>query len=248
MRLFISATILSRTSAVWALSSRLLLVNRSASAFATTFATMLRTAGVPRISLVCPSNCGSGRRTVSTAVQTGQDVFLLELLVRADLEPPGVLLDLAANELHESLLEAGLVRAALRRRDDVDVGAEHRVVAGPPAQRDVDLGLTRNLGRDHVAVLLQHGDVLGERAGALDAPGVRQGGVGCEVAHVLRDAAGEPEGLADGFLTALVDDLERETGNEERGLPGTGGEFIHLELGALGEDLPIGPVADARSR
>ena len=33
-----------------------------------TLATIARTAGVPRISFVCPSNCGSGRRTVSTAV------------------------------------------------------------------------------------------------------------------------------------------------------------------------------------
>ena len=69
MRAFISETTLSSTSAVCVLSSRLVDANRSVSSFATTFATMARTAGVPRISFVCPSNCGSGRRTVSTAVR-----------------------------------------------------------------------------------------------------------------------------------------------------------------------------------
>jgi hypothetical protein len=69
MRDFISATILSRTSADCVLSSRFGEANFSAIALATTFATMLRTAGVPRISLVWPSNCGSGKRTVNTAVR-----------------------------------------------------------------------------------------------------------------------------------------------------------------------------------
>ncbi len=68
MRDFISATTLSSTSADWALSSRFGEPNLSAMAFCTTWATIARTAGVPRISLVWPSNCGSGRRTVSTAV------------------------------------------------------------------------------------------------------------------------------------------------------------------------------------
>ena len=35
----------------------------------TTLRTIARTAGVPSTSLVCPSNCGSGSRTVSTAVR-----------------------------------------------------------------------------------------------------------------------------------------------------------------------------------
>ena len=50
--------------------------------------------------------------------EAGQDVVLLELVV-ADLEAARVLLDLLAEELEQALLEAGLVRAALRRRDDV---------------------------------------------------------------------------------------------------------------------------------
>ena len=177
MRLFISATIFSSTSAVCALSSRFELAKRSAIAFAIVFATMLRIAGVPRISFVCPSNCGSAMRTVSTAVRPARMSSFSSLsppfVDGGDLEPAGVLLDLGAQELDQPLLEPGLVRAALRRRDDVHEAAEDRVVPGPPAQRDVDLALARQLGRDHVAVLLQHRHGLGVAAGAVDAPGAR---------------------------------------------------------------------------
>src|SRR5206468_3008062 len=54
---------------VWALSSRFVDAKRSVKALVTTFRTIWRTAGVPSTSFVCPSNCGSGRRTVSTAVR-----------------------------------------------------------------------------------------------------------------------------------------------------------------------------------
>jgi hypothetical protein len=69
MRLFISATTLSSSSAACALSSRFVLVRRARRASESTFATMARAAGVPSTSFVCPSNCGSGMRTVSTAVR-----------------------------------------------------------------------------------------------------------------------------------------------------------------------------------
>ena len=68
MRDFISDTILSSTRALCALSSRLDDAYFSASCFAMTDDTIERTAGVPSISLVWPSNWGSGSRTVSTAV------------------------------------------------------------------------------------------------------------------------------------------------------------------------------------
>jgi hypothetical protein len=58
-----------------------------------------------------------------------------------DLEASSVLLDLAADDLHQPLLEAGLMRSALRRRDDVHERARDVLVACPPAQRDVDLAL-----------------------------------------------------------------------------------------------------------
>ena len=46
---------------------------------------------------------------------------------------------------------------------------------------------------------------------------------------------------------ALVGDVEREAGHQERGLAGAPEELVGLELGALGEDLPVCPVPDARA-
>ena len=69
MRDFISATTFSSNMAACVLSSRFELSRRSVRAFAMVFETMLRTAGVPRTSLVWPSNCGSASRTVTTAVR-----------------------------------------------------------------------------------------------------------------------------------------------------------------------------------
>ena len=68
MRDFISETTFSSSRAACALSPRLVDVRRSVSSVSTTLATMARTALVPRTSLVWPSNCGSARRTVTTAV------------------------------------------------------------------------------------------------------------------------------------------------------------------------------------
>lgn len=69
IRDFISLTIFSSSSVDCALSLRLLEFSRAVISCSTTLATMDRTAEVPRISLVCPSNWGSARRTVSTAVR-----------------------------------------------------------------------------------------------------------------------------------------------------------------------------------
>ena len=68
MRVFISETTFSHRVFACALSARPVACRRALSWSDTTFSTICRTAGVPRISLVCPSNCGSARRTVSTAV------------------------------------------------------------------------------------------------------------------------------------------------------------------------------------
>ena len=58
----------SRVSFAWAFSARLVEVRNFLSSLATTLRTMVRAAGVPRISLVWPSNWGSASRTVTTAV------------------------------------------------------------------------------------------------------------------------------------------------------------------------------------
>ena len=56
------------TSLASAFSARLVEVRNAFSSAATTLRTTARAAGVPSTSLVCPSNCGSASRTVTTAV------------------------------------------------------------------------------------------------------------------------------------------------------------------------------------
>ncbi len=69
IRDFISATTFSRTVAACCLYGRFVEVSSAASSVSTTLATTWRTAAVPSTSLVWPSNCGSARRTVTTAVR-----------------------------------------------------------------------------------------------------------------------------------------------------------------------------------
>ena len=137
--------------------------------------------------------------------------------------------------------------AALGRRDDVDEAAEGRVVAGTPAQRDVDDALALELGRRHVPHRVEHGHRLGEGAAAGDAPGVGERSIRSEVIGVLADASREVEGLGDRLLRALVAHGESDAGHEERRLPHARHELLGQEVGALREDLRIGPVADARA-
>ena len=67
-RVLEAPTTFSMTSLASAFSARLVEVRNFFSSAATTRRTTPRTAGVPRISLVWPSNCGSASRTVTTAV------------------------------------------------------------------------------------------------------------------------------------------------------------------------------------
>ncbi len=69
IRDFISAVTFSSSTAACCFSPRLVEESRAVSSFSTTRATIARTAEVPSTSLVCPSNCGSARRTVTTAVR-----------------------------------------------------------------------------------------------------------------------------------------------------------------------------------
>ena len=73
------------------------------------------------------------------------------------------------------------MRAALGRGDDVDERAGHALVAGPPAQRDVDPELPLDLRRRQVALLVEDGDGLAEVPHALEPKDVHQRRVGGEV-------------------------------------------------------------------
>ncbi len=137
--------------------------------------------------------------------------------------------------------------AALGRRDDVDERLEPGVVARAPAERDVDGALARELRRDHGAAGGEDGHGLGERAGSLEPPRVRQRRVDREVVHELGDAPVEAEGLAHGLLAAEVLDVDAEPGHEEGGLARAAEELLGEEGRSAGEDLPVGPVADPRT-
>ena len=108
-----------------------------------------------------------------------------------------------------------------------------------------------SVGR-HVALGVQDRHRLGERAGALQAPHVRDGGVGREELGELGDAAVVDEGLLVRTASAprraghpsLVADDEGQARDEERGLPGPGDQLVVVEGGVLEEDLLVGPVAD----
>ena len=88
---------------------------------------------VPRISLVWPSNCGSASRTVTTAVSPARCRPSRSFV--AVLELAGVGLHGLAQHLEQSLLKAGLVGAALGRRDDVDEAADRVRSRSPSAAR-----------------------------------------------------------------------------------------------------------------
>src|SRR5690606_17996057 len=175
-----------------------------------------------------------------------EHVVLLEL-VGAGLQAPRVLLHLGAQELEQTLLEARLMGAALGCRDDVHEALDDGVVPGSPAQRQIDLALAVQLGGHHVPVLLQHGNRLAVRAGALDAPHIGDSRIRREVFDELADAALEAEHRGRGLLAALVADLDAEPRHEERGLPRAPQQVLGLEPGTLGEDLAVGPIADART-
>ncbi|CAO0829799.1 hypothetical protein SMICM17S_08270 [Streptomyces microflavus] len=68
IRVRAAATAFSSTNRACALASRLVEVRNALSSLATTAATIRLAAEVPSTSLVCPSNCGSASRTVTTAV------------------------------------------------------------------------------------------------------------------------------------------------------------------------------------
>ena len=77
MRVLEAPTTFSMSSRAWAFSALLVEVRNLLSSAETTLRTELRTWGVPRISLVCPSNCGSAWRTVTTAVRPSSTSSLI---------------------------------------------------------------------------------------------------------------------------------------------------------------------------
>ena len=154
-----------------------------------------RAAGVPRISLVWPSNCGSASRTVTTAVRPSRTSSLMT-------SSSSTLSTLVASHrvvegLGQRALEAADVGAALGRGDHVDEGAQLGVVAGAPAHRDVDGELALDLLGRHVALVVEQRHGLGEGVRALQPQDVGDRLVVGEELDELGDAAVVAELLLD---------------------------------------------------
>ena len=115
-----------------------------------------------------------------------QHVVLDDFL--AGLEQPGAL-QRGAERLGQGPLEAGDVGAALGGGDDVDVRPGGRVVAGPPAHRDVDVEIALDVGRRHVAGVVQHRHGLGEPVLTLQPDHLGDRLVGGQELAELRDPA-----------------------------------------------------------
>ena len=164
IRVLAAAATLSSTALACCLLPRIRPSRKLPSSAATTWPTILVAAGVPSTSLVWPSNCGSGSRTEMTAVRPSSTSSLMTASSPA-------LSSLAAfswsfTVAHEGPLEAGDVRAALGRGDDVHERPQRGLVAGVPPQRDVDVQLPLDIGRGQVPQLVQHRHGLGELARA----------------------------------------------------------------------------------
>jgi hypothetical protein len=229
-------------------------VRRSWISFSTTRETIWRTA---QHLLGLPLELRLGQAHGDHGGEAREHVVLLDALravLGGDLELARVGLHALADHLEQALLEARQVRAALGRRDDVDERPHLGVVARAPAQRDVHLAVALHLARRHVAALVQHGDGLLEGAGALQHPGRRDGRVGSEeldevggAAVVLEDLLVRPVLARRAGQPALVAHPDLEARHEERGLPHACDQLVVAEHRGLGEDLPVRPVADART-
>ena len=136
-----------------AFSARLVEVRNAFSSAATTLRTTARAAGVPSTSLVCPSNCGSASRTVTMAVMPSSTSSLTTSASLALSTRDGA--HHVVERLGQRGLETGDMGAALGRGDHVDERPQLGLVAGPPAQRDVDAQLALDVLRGHVPLVVE---------------------------------------------------------------------------------------------
>ena len=186
----------------------------------TTWLTILVTAGVPSTSLVWPSNCGSARRTVTTAVMPSSTSSLMTSASPA-LSRRVVLrtsLNVLVMPRSKPLRCVPPLGVAMMLTNDCTLG----VVAGAPAHRDVDAERALDVLRRHVALVVEQRDGLGEHVLALQAQHVGDRLVGGQELAELGDAAVVAELLLVRLVAAVVADDDLEAGHQERRLAGPG--------------------------
>ena len=98
--------------------------------------------------------------------------------------------------------------SALWRRNDVNERFQGGVIPGSPAQSYINLAVSLNLARFHVALFIEHGYGFGEGCCAAQAPSVRYRIVVRQVIDKLDNSAIELEVANNGFTSALVINLK----------------------------------------
>ena len=129
--------------------------------------------------------------------------------------------------LVSAALEAGDVGAALGGGDHVDERAQLGVVAGAPAQRDVDAELALDVLRGHVALVVEQRHGLGERVAC---PASRSTSVtGSSWARNSQNSAMPPSWRnfsSTGSSPRRSRITSSRPGHDERGLPGPGDQLV----------------------
>ena len=134
------------TSLACAFSARLVEVRNDLSSEATTLRTTLRAAGVPRISLVWPSNCGSARRTVTTAVSPSITSSLITSVsaVLSTLAPRIASLNVLVSAASKPLTWVppfGVAITLTNERTSVSYAVSHRTATSTVSSRSISWGV-----------------------------------------------------------------------------------------------------------
>ena len=154
-------------------------------------------------SLVCEVNCGSGSRTWMTAVMPSSRSSRTGGVLLG-LEQAAGVADGLGQRPDQGPLEALAVRAAVHVADRVGEALDGALVAGAPAERDLDLGAALDVGLHHAVGV---GGVLLVRALAgdqQDAGDRLVAGRGEELHHVGEAVAGSGSVSVDRLVVGLV--------------------------------------------
>src|SRR5699024_10977769 len=100
------------------------------------------------------------------------------------------------------------------------------------------------LAGDHLPVVVQYRDTLGEVGRALQSDDVADRRCRAEVLDELGDTAVVPKDLLHTVGATTIPDDQFQTGNQVRRLPGTIEQPVEIDGGLDEKDLRIGPELD----
>ncbi len=155
--------------------------------------------------------------------------------------------------LDQRPLEPRHVRAALGRGNDVHERPDDGVVSGVPAQGDIDLEFPLDVGRRHVAEVVEDGNRFSKPAGTGQPQHVGHRLAGAQLGAEFADAAAEmkldgPRQAVIGAIAGrpVVGDGDRQARDEVGGLPCPLNQCLDVNVGSRHEDLPVWPEPGPR--